>query len=163
MAQGNEFESLTIAVFTGKANPALAQEITRHLHVPLGRAHVGRFSDGEVNVELMENVRGRDVFIVQPTNPPAENLMELLMMTDACRRASAKRITAVVPYFGYGRQDRRPRATRVFAEDQLAAKVSLHEADAFSAAQVDGRPDLHGKRNSPKAIALREGETVNMA
>src|SRR6202049_2812810 len=123
MSQGNEFESLTIAVFTGKANPALAQEITRHLHVPLGRAHVGRFSDGEVNVELMENVRGRDVFIVQPTNPPAENLMELLMMTDACRRASAKRITAVVPYFGYGRQDRRPRATRVAIAAKLVANM----------------------------------------
>src|SRR3982074_2353942 len=114
MSQGNEFESLTIAVFTGKANPALAQEITRHLHVPMGRAHVGRFSDGEVNAELMENVRGRDVFIVQPTCPPAnDNLMELLRMTEAGRRASAKRITAVVPYFGYARQDRRPRATRV--------------------------------------------------
>jgi ribose-phosphate pyrophosphokinase len=123
MSQGNEFDSLTIAVFTGKANPALAQEITRHLHVPLGRAHVGRFSDGEVNVELMENVRGRDVFIVQPTNPPAENLMELLMMTDACRRASAKRITAVVPYFGYGRQDRRPRATRVSITAKLVANM----------------------------------------
>jgi ribose-phosphate pyrophosphokinase len=123
MSQGNEFDSLTIAVFTGKANPALAQEITRHLHVPLGRSHVGRFSDGEVNVELMENVRGRDVFIVQPTNPPAENLMELLMMTDACRRASAKRITAVVPYFGYGRQDRRPRATRVSITAKLVANM----------------------------------------
>jgi ribose-phosphate pyrophosphokinase len=123
MSQGNEFDSLTIAVFTGKSNPALAQEITRHLHVPLGRAHVGRFSDGEVNVELMENVRGRDVFIVQPTNPPAENLMELLMMTDACRRASAKRITAVVPYFGYGRQDRRPRATRVSITAKLVANM----------------------------------------
>src|ERR1700726_106655 len=121
--QGNEFESLTIAVFTGKANPALAQEITRHLHVPLGRAHVGRFSDGEVNVELMENVRGRDVFIVQPTNPPAENLMELLMMTDACRRASAKRATAVVPYFGYGRQDRRPGPTRVAIKAKLVANM----------------------------------------
>jgi ribose-phosphate pyrophosphokinase len=84
---------------------------------------VGRFSDGEVNVELMENVRGRDVFIVQPTNPPAENLMELLMMTDACRRASAKRITAVVPYFGYGRQDRRPRATRVSITAKLVANM----------------------------------------
>src|SRR5271163_1486714 len=103
MSQSKEFDALTIAVFTGKANPTLAQEITRHLHVQLGRADVGRFSDGEVSVELMENVRGRDVFIVQSTNPPAENLMELLMMTDACRRASAKRITAVVPYFGYGR------------------------------------------------------------
>jgi len=76
-----------------------------------------------VNVELMENVRGRDVFIVQPTNPPAENLMELLMMTDACRRASAKRITAVVPYFGYGRQDRRPRATRVSITAKLVANM----------------------------------------
>jgi ribose-phosphate pyrophosphokinase len=75
---------------------------------------VGRFSDGEVTVELMENVRGRDVFIVQPTCPPVnDNLMELLVMVDACRRASAQRITAVVPYFGYSRQDRRPRATRV--------------------------------------------------
>jgi ribose-phosphate pyrophosphokinase len=123
MSQGNEFESMTIAVFTGKANPVLAQEITRHLHVPLGRAHVGRFSDGEVNVELMENVRGRDVFIIQPTCPPAENLMELLMMTDACRRASAKRVTAVVPYFGYARQDRRPRATRVAITAKLVANM----------------------------------------
>src|ERR1700685_3120183 len=89
-----EFDSPSISVFAGNANPLLAQEITRHLHVPLGRAYVGRFSDGEVNVELMENVRGRDVFIVQPTNPPAENLMELLMMTDACRPAWAKGITA---------------------------------------------------------------------
>ena len=123
MSQNAEFNSLSIAVFSGKANPALAQEITRHLHVPMGRAAVGRFSDGEVNVELMENVRGRDVFIVQPTSPPAENLMELLMMTDACRRASAKRITAVVPYFGYGRQDRRPRATRVAITAKLVANM----------------------------------------
>jgi len=123
MSQSTEFDALSIAVFTGKAHPALSQEITRHLHVPLGRAHVGRFSDGEVNVELMENVRGRDVFIVQPTCPPAENLMELLMMTDACRRASAKRVTAVVPYFGYARQDRRPRATRVAITAKLVANM----------------------------------------
>src|SRR6202166_1063996 len=123
MSQSKEFDALTIAVFTGKANPTLAQEITRHLHVQLGRADVGRFSDGEVSVELMENVRGRDVFIVQSTNPPAENLMELLMMTDACRRASAKRITAVVPYFGYGRQDRRPRATRSAITAKLVANM----------------------------------------
>src|SRR5580700_7897886 len=119
-----EFDSPTISVFAGNANPLLAQEITRHLHVPLGRAYVGRFSDGEVNVELMENVRGRDVFIVQPTCPPAnDNLMELLMMTDACRRASARRVTAVVPYFGYGRQDRRPRATRVAITANLVANM----------------------------------------
>jgi ribose-phosphate pyrophosphokinase len=102
----------------------LAQEITRHLHVQLGRAEVGRFSDGEVSVELMENVRGRDVFIVQPTCPPAnDHLMELLMMTDACKRASAKRVTAVVPYFGYARQDRRPRATRVAIAAKLVANM----------------------------------------
>jgi ribose-phosphate pyrophosphokinase len=124
MARRDEFDSQSMAVFTGNANPALAQEITRHLRVPLGRAHVGRFSDGEVNAELMENVRGRDVFIVQPTSPPAnDHLMELLMMSDACRRASAKRITAVVPYFGYARQDRRPRATRVAIAAKLVANM----------------------------------------
>ena len=110
----------TMAVFTGSANPQLAQDIARYLQVPLGRAHVGRFSDGEVTVELMENVRGRDVFVLQPTCPPAnDHIMELLVMVDACRRASAGRITAVMPYFGYARQDRRPRATRV----SIAAKV----------------------------------------
>jgi ribose-phosphate pyrophosphokinase len=123
MSQSREFDALSIAVFTGNANPELAEEITRHLRVPLGRADVAKFSDGEVNVEIMENVRGRDVFIVQPTCPPAENLMELLLMTDACRRASAKRVTAVVPYFGYGRQDRRPRATRVAIAAKLVANM----------------------------------------
>jgi ribose-phosphate pyrophosphokinase len=113
-----------MALFSGNANPALAHEIARHLTVPLGRAFVGRFSDGEVNIELMENVRGRDVFIVQPTCPPAnDNLMELLVMIDACRRASAARITAVVPYFGYARQDRRPRATRTAITAKLVANM----------------------------------------
>jgi ribose-phosphate pyrophosphokinase len=124
MSSNKEFDSPSFSVFSGNANPLLAQEITRHLHVPLGRAYVGRFSDGEVNVELMENVRGRDVFIVQSTCPPSnDNLMELLLMTDACRRASAKRITAVVPYFGYARQDRRPRATRVAIAAKLVANM----------------------------------------
>jgi len=114
----------TMAVFTGSANPQLALDIARYLQVPLGRAHVGRFSDGEVTVELMENVRGRDVFIVQPTSPPAnDHLMELLVMVDACRRASAARITAVVPYFGYARQDRRPRATRVAITAKVVANM----------------------------------------
>jgi ribose-phosphate pyrophosphokinase len=114
----------TMAVFTGSANPQLALDIARYLQVPLGRAHVGRFSDGEVTVELMENVRGRDVFIVQPTSPPAnDHLMELLVMVDACRRASAGRITAVVPYFGYARQDRRPRATRVAITAKVVANM----------------------------------------
>src|ERR1700684_3983259 len=123
MSQTNEFSSLSIAVFTGNANAPLATEITRHLHVPLGRADVDRFSDGEVSVELVEKVRGRALSILQPTHPPAEHLMELLMMADACRRASAKRVTAVVPYFGYARQDRRPRATRVAITAKLVANM----------------------------------------
>jgi ribose-phosphate pyrophosphokinase len=114
----------TMAVFTGNANPQLAQDIARHLMVPIGRAAVSRFSDSESTVELLENVRGRDVFIVQPTSPPAnDHLMELLVMTDACRRASAARITAVIPYFGYARQDRRPRAMRVPITAKLVANM----------------------------------------
>src|SRR5215472_13961252 len=114
----------TLALFAGNANQALATDIARHLQTPLGRAFVGRFSDGEVNIELMENVRGRDVFILQPTCPPAnDSLMELLVMVDACRRASAARITAVVPYFGYSRQDRRPRATRSAITSKLVANM----------------------------------------
>ena len=117
-------DGATMAVFTGNANPQLALDITRYLQMPLGRAHVGRFSDGEVNVELMDNVRGRDVFVVQPTSPPAnDHLMELLVMVDACRRASAARITAVMPYFGYARQDRRPRATRVAITAKVVANM----------------------------------------
>ena len=114
----------TLALFAGNANPGLATDIARHLQTPLGRAYVGRFSDGEINVELMENVRGRDVFIVQPTCPPSnDTLMELLVMVDACRRASAARISAVVPYFGYARQDRRPRATRSAITARLVANM----------------------------------------
>jgi ribose-phosphate pyrophosphokinase len=117
-------ESETLALFAGNANPALAHDIARQLTTPLGRAYVGRFSDGEVNIELMENVRGRDVFIVQPTCPPTnDHLMELLVMVDACRRASAAKITAVVPYFGYSRQDRRPRATRSAITAKLVANM----------------------------------------
>ena len=107
-------------LFTGNANPALAQEIAAHLSVELGKASVSRFSDGEVTVEIRQNVRARDVFVVQPTcTPTNENLMELLIMVDALKRASARRITAVIPYFGYARQDRRPRSTRV----PISAKV----------------------------------------
>jgi ribose-phosphate pyrophosphokinase len=117
-------DSETLTLFAGNANTALAHDIARHLMTPLGRASVGRFSDGEVNIELMENVRGRDVFIVQPTCPPTnDHLIELLVMVDACRRASAARITAVVPYFGYSRQDRRPRATRSAITAKLVANM----------------------------------------
>ena len=107
-------------LFTGNSNPALAQEIASHLGVELGKATVGRFSDGEVLVELHQNVRARDVFVVQSTCAPTnENIMELLIMVDALKRSSARRITAVIPYFGYARQDRRPRSTRV----PISAKV----------------------------------------
>lgn len=107
-------------VFAGNANPQLAQAIVAHLRLPLGKAVVGSFSDGEVMVEIMENVRGKDVFIVQPTcEPTNDNLMELLVMVDALKRASAGRVTTVIPYFGYARQDRRPRSARV----PITAKV----------------------------------------
>ncbi len=107
-------------LFTGNANPALAQEMAKSLGVELGKASVGRFSDGEVTVEVQQNVRARDVFVVQSTCAPTnENLMELLIMVDALKRASARRITAVIPYFGYARQDRRPRSMRV----PISAKV----------------------------------------
>ncbi len=113
-----------MAIFSGNAHPELANEIARVLHVPLAKAQVGRFSDGEMNVEILENIRGRETFIIQPTCPPtAENLMELLVMVDACKRASAARITAVVPYFGFARQDRRPRASRVPITAKLVAKL----------------------------------------
>jgi ribose-phosphate pyrophosphokinase len=100
-------ESTNLKVFTGNANPELAQEICNVLQIPLGEALVGRFSDGEIQIKIEENVRGCDVFVVQSTYPPAENLIELLLMIDAMRRASATRITAVIPYYGYARQDKK--------------------------------------------------------
>ena len=107
-------------LFSGNSNRVLAQEMASSLGVELGKAMVGRFSDGEVTVEIQQNVRARDVFVVQPTCAPTnDNLMELLIMVDALKRASARRITAVIPYFGYARQDRRPRSTRV----PISAKV----------------------------------------
>jgi ribose-phosphate pyrophosphokinase len=107
-------------LFSGNANPTLAQEIATHLGAELGKAKVSAFSDGEVDIELYQNVRARDVFVVQPTSAPTnEHLMELLLMVDTFKRASARRITAVIPYFGYARQDRRPRSTRV----PISAKV----------------------------------------
>ncbi len=129
----------TLAIFAGNAHPQLAADIARHLHIPLAKAQVGRFSDGEINVEVLENIRGRETFVVQPTCPPTnENLMELLVMVDACRRASASRITAVVPYYGYARQDRRPRASRVPITAKLVAKL-------FATAGIDRvlTVDLH--------------------
>jgi ribose-phosphate pyrophosphokinase len=111
-------------VFTGSANPDLAAQVVKHLDISLGRAQVNRFSDGEVAVELLENVRGRDVFILQSTCAPTnDNLMEILTMADALKRASAGRITAAIPYFGYARQDRRPRSARVPITAKLVANM----------------------------------------
>ncbi|UJF23939.1 ribose-phosphate pyrophosphokinase [Suttonella sp. R2A3] len=109
-----------MTVFTGNANPQLARQIVQHLGLPLGNASVNQFSDGEVQVEINENVRGKDVFIIQPTcTPTNDSIMELLVLSDALRRSSANRITAVMPYYGYSRQDRRPRSARV----PISAKV----------------------------------------
>ncbi|MGQ5524561.1 ribose-phosphate pyrophosphokinase [Chitinimonas sp. PSY-7] len=128
-----------LMVFTGNANPQLADAVAKHLDITVGRATVGRFSDGEATVELLENVRGRDVFVLQSTCAPTnDNLMEVLLMVDALKRASAGRITAAMPYFGYARQDRRPRSARV----PISAKVV---ANMLQAAGVDRllTVDLH--------------------
>ena len=126
-------------VFTGNANPALAAEIASHLGISLGAADVGRVSDGEVTVEIKQNVRARDVFVVQSTCAPTnENLMELLIMVDALKRSSAERISAVIPYFGYARQDRRPRSTRV----PISAKVVANMLQAVGVSSVI-MMDLH--------------------
>lgn len=111
-------------VFTGNANPKLAESVARHLGIHLGRANVSRFSDGEVMVEIMEHVRGKDVFILQSTCAPTnDHLMEIMVMVDALRRASAARITAAIPYFGYARQDRRPRSARVAITAKVVANM----------------------------------------
>jgi ribose-phosphate pyrophosphokinase len=113
-----------LMVFTGSANPKLAEAVAKHLNIHLGRATVGRFSDGEVMVELLENVRGKDVFILQSTCAPTnDNLMEILLMADGLRRASAGRITAAIPYLGYARQDRRPRSARVPISARVVANM----------------------------------------
>lgn len=114
----------SLMVFTGNANPKLAAGVVKRLNISLGRATVGRFSDGEVNVEILENVRGKDVFVLQSTcQPTNDNLMELLIMVDALKRASAGRVTAVIPYFGYARQDRRPRSARVAITAKVVANM----------------------------------------
>lgn len=123
----------SMMVFTGNANPKLAQDVVRRLGIPLGAATVGRFSDGEINVEILENVRGQDVFILQPTCAPTnDNLMELIVLVDALKRASAWRITAALPYFGYARQDRRPRSARV----PITAKVVANMLQAVGVQRV---------------------------
>jgi ribose-phosphate pyrophosphokinase len=113
-----------LMLFTGNANPKLAQKVARHLNIQLGKATVSKFSDGEVMVELLENVRGKDVFVLQSTCAPAnDTLMEMMIMVDALRRSSAARITAAIPYFGYARQDRRPRSARVAISAKVVANM----------------------------------------
>lgn len=120
-----------MAIFTGNANPELAQTVANHLHIPLSKSDITRFSDGEIAVEIKENVRGKDVFIIQPTCAPTnDNLMEVVLLADALRRSSAGRITAVIPYFGYARQDRRSRSARV----PISARVV---ADMLSIVGID--------------------------
>ncbi|MGH8728852.1 MAG: ribose-phosphate pyrophosphokinase [Burkholderiales bacterium] len=129
----------SLMVFTGNANPKLAEDVVKHLQINLGRASVGRFSDGEIMVEIMENVRGKDVFVLQSTSAPTnDHLMEILVIVDALKRASAARVTAAIPYFGYARQDRRPRSARV----PITAKVL---ANMLSSVGVDRvlTMDLH--------------------
>jgi len=113
-----------LMVFTGNANPRMAQDVAKHLGLSLGRAVVGKFSDGEVMVEIMENVRGKDVFVLQSTcQPTNDNLMELMVMVDALKRSSAARVSAAMPYFGYARQDRRPRSARVGISAKVVANM----------------------------------------
>lgn len=145
MAQARIGESVgfdRLMVFTGNANPRLAQDVVGHLNIHLGRARVGRFSDGEVMVEILENVRGRDVFVLQSIcSPTNDNLMELLVMVDALKRASAGRVTAAIPYMGYARQDRRPSSARV----PITAKVV---ANMMTSVGVDRllTMDLHSEQ-----------------
>ena len=116
--------STKLMIFSGSANASLASRVASQLRMELGQADVGRFSDGEVNIEIRENVRGQDVFLVQSTCAPTnDNLMELMIMADAIQRGSAQRITAVIPYFGYARQDRRPRSARVAISAKVVADM----------------------------------------
>src|SRR5579864_6836256 len=137
-----------LKVFSGNANPALAEEICRCLKVPVGKADVGRFSDGELQIKILENVRGDDTFVVQPTSPPVnDNIMELLIMVDALARASARRITVVIPYYGYGRQDRKveprvPISAKLMANLITAAGADRVLAMDLHAGQIQGFFDI---------------------
>ena len=139
-----------LAIFAGNANPDLAQQVARYLGSSVSKALVNSFSDGEVNVEILENVRGQDVYVIQPTCAPAEkNLMELLVMIDALKRSSADRVTAVLPYFGYARQDRRPRTARVAITAKLVADM-ICVAGADRALTMDLHADqIQGFFNIP--------------
>ena len=116
-------------IFSGGANHNLSEKIAKYMNIPLGEATISHFSDGEISVKYNENIRGTDVFIIQPTAPPSDNMMELLLLIDAAKRASAKRITAVIPYFGYARQDRKDQPRVALAAKLMANLVSMAGAD----------------------------------
>jgi ribose-phosphate pyrophosphokinase len=137
----------SLRIFTGNASPALAQRIADHIGIPLGAIEVGRFSDGEIKVQIKENIRGCDVFIVQSTFPPAEHLMELLIMIDAARRASADRVSAVIPYFGYARQDRKDKPRAPITAKLVANLITVAGAERvltmdLHSAQIQGFFDI---------------------
>ncbi|HEB83552.1 MAG TPA: ribose-phosphate pyrophosphokinase [Bacteroidetes bacterium] len=136
-----------IKIFTGSAHRTLAEKIASYIGIPVGAAEVGRFSDGEISVKIHENIRGWDVFIVQPTFPPGDNLLELLILLDACRRASPKRITAVIPYFGYARQDRKDESRVPITAKLVANLITAAGADRvltmdLHSAQIQGFFDI---------------------
>lgn len=139
-----------LTLFSGNANPPLAREIANHLHLSLGKALIAQFSDGEIQVEILENVRGHDVFVIQPTCQPInDSIMELMLMLDALKRASAGRLTAVMPYFGYARQDRRTRSARVPISAKVAAEI-VSVAGADRVLTVDLHADqIQGFFNCP--------------
>jgi ribose-phosphate pyrophosphokinase len=140
------YEHLTL--IGGRAHPDLAREIAQYLGLELGRVDIASFPDGEISVKLLENIRGRDVYLIQPTSPPAnENLMELLILIDACKRASAERITTVLPYFGYARQDRKDSGRVPITAKLVANLITTAGADRvltmdLHAAQIQGFFDL---------------------
>lgn len=141
-------QSGPLRLFSGNANPALAQAVARKLKIPLGKAHVGRFPDGEIEIKILENVRGTDCFIIQPTSTPAnDNLMELLLIMDALKRASAARITPVIPYFGYGRQDRKAQPRVPISSKLVSNMITTAGADRvltmdLHAGQIQGFFDI---------------------
>ena len=148
-------------LFTGNANPALAQEIANNLGISLGKASVGRFSDGETTVEIQQNVRGREVFVVQSTCAPTnDNLMELVVMIDAVKRSSAKRITAVIPYYGYARQDRRLLAEVVDAEATEGAILREDGGPPLPEGQDHADPAPPGTRDTDDVAGTQRGHRL---
>jgi ribose-phosphate pyrophosphokinase len=153
-----------LMVFTGNANPALAEGVAAQLGIPLGKAVVSSFSDGEIMVEVNENVRGKDVFVLQSTSAPTnDHLMEVMLMVDALKRASAGRITAVLPYFGYSRQDRRPRSARVAISAKVVANM-LQEAGVERVLIMDLHADqIQGFFDDGATVGFVEGPFVDPA